>query len=203
MKRKRITVDDMLATYSLHVSRNYPSPEQFRENLDRVLAGKRERFPGEEYIAALETNVVFLRDLIVEGEALLDVLFDTRLSMEMASSRVNALLAEMEDRVRVKSEQRRIEAFVEGNDNEFAELRKLRAAGQSAYTERLEFTYRYLMVLKVLIFEFFNVMESITSRHPIARTTAGSRRQVLNHIELTANYYLGTVEVKDSDGTGG
>lgn len=193
-------MNDLLATYSAHVSRSYPSPGQFSENLARVLAAKRERFAGEEYIASLEKNVVFLHDLIVEGEAALDVLFDPKKSISMNSSRVNSLLLEMEKRVRGRSEQRRNETFGEEGDGDFAELVELRRTDVSAYLEKLESTYRHLMIFKVLLFEFFNVMGPVMSRYPVARTTEETRRQVLNHIELTANYYLGTIAVEDEGG---
>jgi hypothetical protein len=194
MKRKYATMNDLLATYSAHVSRNYPSPEQFRENLDRILAVKRERSPGGAYITSLETNVVFLHDLIVEGEAALDVLFDPKKSKHMDSSRVNAMLLEMEQRVRERSKHRRGEAFGGGD---FAELVQLKGEDASAYREKIESTYRHLMIFKVLLFEFFNVMGPVMSRHPLARTNEKTRRQVLNHIELTANFYLGTIVVED------
>lgn len=190
-------MSDLLATYSAHVSSSYPSPRQFRENLERILATKRKRFPGEEYAASLDTNIVYLNDLIVEGEAALDVLFDQKRSMSIDSSRVNALLLEMEERVRGRSEQRRNEVFGGEGSGEFTELRELKGTDTAAYVEKLESTYRYLMIFKVLLFEFFNVMGPIMSRYPFARTTEETRRQVLNHIELTANYYLGTITVKD------
>jgi len=201
MKRKYATITDLLATYSSHVSGSYPSPRQFCENLDRILAGKRERFQGDGYITALETNIVFLHDLIVEGEAALDVLFDAKKSRPLNSSDINALLDEMEERVRGRCGQRRGEAFIEGGDGEFAELRELKRTDAAAYGEKLESTYRFLMVFKVLLFEFFNVMGPVMSRYPIARTTEEARREVLNHIELTVNYYLGTIEVEDGGGT--
>lgn len=201
MKRTYATIGDLLATYSSHVSSNYPSPAQFCENLDRILDGKRERFQGDGYIAALEKNVVFLHDLIVEGEAALDMLFDTKTSRSLNSSRVNSLLGEMEERVRERSEQRRNEAFIERGGDEFAVLRELRRTDAVAYLDKLESTYRSLMIFKVLLFEFFNVMGPVMSRYPMARTTEETRRQILNHIELTANYYLGTIAVKDDDET--
>ena len=199
MKKKYATIDDLLATYSSHVSRNYPSPEEFRGNLDRILAGKRERFRDKEYVAALETNVVFLHDLIVEGEAALDVLFDAKKSRSLNSSSVNSLLGEMEKRVRGRSEQRRREAFIEGENGEFAELCKLKGSNPAPYVGKLESTYRFLMIFKVLLFEFFNVMGPVMSRYPIARTTEATRRQVINHIELTVNYYLGTITIENND----
>ena len=195
MKKKHATLADLLATYSSHVSRNYPSPDEFRGNFDRILAGKRDRFPGGEYIAALETNVVFLHDLIVEGEAALDVLFDAKKSRPLSASHVNELLGEMEERVRGHSGQRRSEAFIEEQDAEFAGLRELKGTDAAAYVDKLESTYRHLMMFKVLLFEFFNVMGPVISRYPLARTTEETRREVLNHIELTANYYIGTLTV--------
>lgn len=197
MKKKYATMNDLLATYSAHVSRSYPSPGQFRANLDRILAAKRERFPDGKYIDSLEMNIVFLHDLIVEGEAALDVLFDPKKSMSMDSSCVDALLLEMEERVRGRSEQRSSDAFSGGGGGDFAELIALKGTDVSAYMEKLESTYRHLMILKVLLFEFFNVMGPVMSRHPVARTNEETRRQVLNHIELTANYYLGTIALKD------
>jgi hypothetical protein len=199
MKKKRVTIDEILVTYSSHVSHNYPSPGEFQRNIDGILAGKRKRFQGEDFIGSLETNVVYLRDLITEGEAFLDVLLGTKKSKDMDHTRIDSLLEEMEVKVRGQSERRRNEAFFGGSDGEFAELMDLKKSDKSAYGKRLEFTYRYLMAFKLFLFEFFNVVGSIVSRYAISRATAGSVRAVINHIELTVNYYIGTIGVEGDE----
>lgn len=196
MKKKRITFDDILATYSSHVSRNYPSPDDFQRNFDGILSGKRKRFRGDDFTVSLERNVVYLHDLITEGEALLDVLLDTKKSRDLDHARIDSLLAEMESRVREQSEQRRDEAFIGGSDVEFTDLKNLKESDRSAYGKRLEFTYRYLMAFKLFLFEFFNVLGSIVSQYAVSRATSGDVHAIINHIELTVNYYLGTIGVE-------
>ncbi len=199
MKKKRVKFDEILATYSSHISHNYPSPDEFRRSIDGILAGKRKRFKGEGYIVSLETNVVYLHDLIMEGEALLDVLLVSKKSRIMDHTRIDPLLEEMERKVRGQSERRRNEAFVVGSDGEFAELKRLKESDTSAYGKKLDFTYRHLMAFKVFLFEFFNVLSSIVSRYAIARGTVGNVRAIINHIELTVNYYLGTVGIEGDE----
>ncbi len=199
MKKKRVTFDGILATYSSHVSHNYPSPDEFRRNIDGILAGKRKRFKGESYIVSLEKNVVYLHDLITEGEALLDVLLGSKRSKKMCHTRIDSLLAEMECKAREQSEQRRNEAFVLGSDGEFTELKRLKESDTSAYGKKLDFTYRHLMAFKLFLFEFFNVLDSIVLTYQIMSGTAGSVRAIINHIELTVNYYLGTIGIEDDE----
>jgi hypothetical protein len=196
MKRaRRATIDELISTYAAHVSGSYASPAEFRKNLDRLILEKRARLADDAYIVALETNVVFLHDVIFEGEALLDVVFDAKRSRSLDSRGVCTLLMETERKVRGQCGRRRTEAFQTGADEEFSELRRLRAAGGAAYTEKLEFNYRYLMAYKILLFEFFNVAGTVVPRYDVVGESEENRRRVLGHIELTANYYLGNISV--------
>ena len=51
MERKRATLEEIIATFSNHVSRNYPSPADFRRNFDILLWGKRDRDGADGYAA--------------------------------------------------------------------------------------------------------------------------------------------------------
>ena len=198
--RKTVGIDEIIATYSSHINNSYPYPRGFREMLDNLLAGKRERQSGEDYAVALEMNVVFLRDLIVEAEALIDTLLRSGTGDHPVWDSLDETLKRMEEGVRVNTDEARLELFEGGTDDEFRELRKLRRTGGTGYVGKLKSTYRYLMALRILMFEFVNVLASIRSGYDLPRPDAGDAAIIRNHIELTANYYLGGIEV---DGTGG
>jgi hypothetical protein len=58
--RKKADIQSLIATFSAHVSENYPAPEVYRENLTSMLAAKKERMESGEFVASLERNLVFL-----------------------------------------------------------------------------------------------------------------------------------------------
>ena len=193
-KEKEATFEEIMATYSQHVSKNYPAPDEFKERMEMLLENKRERTGDEEYISSLEANVVFLHDLVTEGEVLLDKFLrpDTR-----AKEKLDTILDKLEEKVRSQTKKRRIALFEEGSDEEFKELARMKSEGSDEYGGKLEFNYIYLMTLRIFLFEFFNVLESIKESYNLAEMEEGASKNVMDSLGLTANYYLENVMVEE------
>ena len=196
-KEKEANFAEILTTYSQHVSKNYPSPAEFKERMEMLLENKRERTGEEEYIDSLETNVVFLHDLVTEGEVLLGRLLrpDTR-----AKEKLDTILEKLEEKVRSKTKKRRKALFEEGSEEEFSELARMKREASDEYKDKLEFNYIYLMTLRIFLFEFFNVLESIKESYVMAEMEEKAPRMVIDSLELTANYYLENVTVQEETG---
>ncbi|UCF04928.1 MAG: hypothetical protein JSV33_13545 [bacterium] len=195
MKRTRISLDDLCATFSSYIEEHYPTPKAFQKNLDMLLGDKRNRITPDEYMSAIEKNVVFLNDLIIEGEALLDLLvkkYDLKDADEL-----NTLLQEMESRARGHTEERYRRIFIEGKDAKYESLRKLKRTDVKSYIGKLEFDYRYLMTFRIMLFEFFNILVSLREKYRITFGRKGAVKRIVDQIELTANYYLGNVKVEE------
>lgn len=193
-KEKEATFEEILATYSQHVSGSYPAPGEFKERMEILLQNKRERTDEEEYIGSLETNVVFLHDLVTEGEVLLQKLLnpDTR-----AKEKLDTILEKLEGKVRSQTKRRRKALFEEGSDEAFIELARLKRAGSDEYKSKLEFNYIYLMTLRIFLFEFFNVLESIKDTYALADMDDKAPKMIMDSLGLTANYYLENVKVDE------
>ena len=194
---KEATFEEILATYSDHVSKSYPAPAQFRQRMEMLLENKREKTGEEEYLGSLETNVVFLHDLVTEGEVLLDKLLrpDTR-----AKEKLDTILEKLEKKVRSQTKKRRESLFEADGDEEFSELARLKREDPDRYRSKLEFNYIYLMTLRILLFEFFNVLGSIKEMYPLAEMKANAPKLVMDSLGLTANYYLENVTVEEEAG---
>lgn len=191
----RATIDETIVTFSAHVEEHYPSPEEFRRNVDALLEDKAGRAGEEEYLASLERNVVFLHDVVVEGEALLDELLEGRREGPPVEERLVAL----ETRARARTTGRLAILRGEAADDEFAELRAARREGGAAWRERLEFEYRHLMALRIFLFEFLNVLAAVLDRYELADAGEGGAGRVMTHLEMTAHLYLGNVTVEEGE----
>jgi hypothetical protein len=198
-KEKKATFEEILATFSQHLSANYPAPEEYRKRVELLIENKRERTGKDEYIDSLETNVVFLHDLVTEGEVLLDRLLrpDTR-----AREKLDTILEKLEEKVRSRTKKRRKALFEEGSDEEFKELVQMKLQGSDEYRDKLEFNYIYLMTLRIFLFEFFNLLESIKKGYTLAEMEDKAPKMVMNSLGLAANYYLGNVTVQEGAGSG-
>jgi hypothetical protein len=158
------------------------------------------------YVTSLERNVIFLHDLVFEGEALLDLLIKQQVKGGTGRRKLDSILKDMDERIRSEIKRRISEAFDEGRDAEFRELHKLKKADRALFLEKLEVNYRYLMTFRLFLFELFNVLTSIMSQYAVSLVMPSANRRIMNHIELTVNYYLGNIEVgegrvgKDSEG---
>ncbi|MDD4856859.1 MAG: hypothetical protein PHD74_01995 [Candidatus Krumholzibacteria bacterium] len=199
MERRIVTIDEIIATFSSHVSEHYPSPKDFRRNFDMLLKGKRERADGGAYSVSLERNVVFLSSLVSEGDALIERFLKTDSGEEPGEGGVTAVLEGIEKKAHERTARLHGEAFVEGRLGRFEELRADRAAGGAAYVDKLEFNYRYLMTMRIFMFEFVSILAAVRSQYSIAAEVDAARK-IKSHLELTAHYYLGNVTV---DGSGG
>jgi hypothetical protein len=197
VKEKRATIEEILATFSAHVSKSYPSPGEFQERLRLLLENKRERTDREAYANSLEANVVFLHDLITGGRALLDLLLKGREGKNLAS-----ILDEMEKKARAQTKKRLAAVFSKGGDEEFRELSDMKRNGDPGYVEKLEFNYLYLMTLRMLLFEFMIVLESIKEGYALAKMNESANKTVIDSLGVTAHYYLGNVTV-ESETPGG
>jgi hypothetical protein len=199
VKEKRATIEEILATFSAHVSKSYPSPDEFQERLRLLLENKRERTDGAEYADSLEANIVFLHDLIAGGRALLDLILKEK---ESKGKKINSILGEMEKKVRSQVKKRRAAAFSKDGDEEFRELAGMKRYGGPGYIEKLEFNYLYLMTLRILLFEFFNVLESIKEGYKLAKMSEDAPKAVTDSLGVTAHYYLGNVKVEEEPDEG-
>lgn len=195
VERRTVTIDEIIATFSSHVSKSYPSPKDFRRNFGLLLKGKRERADKEGYSVSLEKNIVFLVDLVAEGERLAERLLMPGHSDEPDAQSISARLEAMEKASHERTAKLYREAFVEGTAAGFEELRGDRSAGGSAYVDKLEFNYRYLMTLRIFLFEFISVLAAVCLEYSISGAGHEAARKIRDHLELTAHYYLGNVAV--------
>jgi hypothetical protein len=205
MERMSVTIDEIIATFSSHVSKHYPSPMDFRGNFNLLLKGKRERTEEGEYSVSLEKNIVFLNSLVAEGETFIERFLEAESGDELGGGSVSAALESMEKRAHEKTARLHGEAFDEGGPGQFEELRADRAAGGATYVDKLEFNYRYLMTVRIFMFEFVSVLAAVRSQYSIAREENAAGK-IKSHLELTAHYYLGNVVVdgeKDTKPGGG
>lgn len=199
MTLKPATIEDVLATFSAHLAERYPGPEEFRRNFDLLIEKKRERPGAADYGAALERNIVFLNDLVAAAEALV-----ARIAAPDAGGlkqeEIAPELEAMEKRAHESNASRHREAFVDGTAEDFGELRADRAAGGRPYLDKLEFNYRYLMTFRIFLFEFIVVLAAIRTGYAISGDSDLILKKIRNHLELTAHYYLGNVEVEGDGG---
>ncbi len=193
--KKKADIEALIATFSEHVSDNYPAPDVYQENLTSMLAAKKERMEGEKYIASLEKNLVFLKDLVTEGEALLEYLIERINNPEPSADKINAALGALEEKVRGGTAGRIEQVLGESDEDDFRELTALRGKDQEAYTEKLEFNYIYFMAFRMLLFEFFGVMAAVRDEYEIMRVDEAAIGLIQSNIEMTANYYLGNISV--------
>jgi len=192
---KTVTIDEIIATFSSHVSQSYPSPKDFRRNFSLLLKGKRERADESGYSVSLEKNIVFLVDLVAEGERLIEKLLRPGYPDEQDAESIPVRLEAMEKTAHERTAKLHREAFVEGTAAGFEELRGDRSAGGAAYVDKLEFNYRYLMTLRIFLFEFISVLAAVRSEYSISEAGHEAARKIRDHLELTAHYYLGNVAV--------
>jgi hypothetical protein len=193
--KQKADIESLIATFSAHVSDNYPAPGTYRENLDSMLAAKKERMGAEDYISSLERNLVFLKDLVTEGEALLEYLLGRIDRPEPSAEKINAALGALEDKVRAGTAGRVEKVFSEGEEDDFRELAALRDSDRAAYAEKLEFNYRYFMTYRMLLFEFIGVMAAVREGYEITRADEAAFGLIHSNIEMTANFYLGNISV--------
>lgn len=194
MSKKKVSVEEILSTFSSHISENYASGEKFRENLDYLLQEKRNRLDKDNYRSSLEKNIVFLDELVSGVEHFLSRLLSGEVRMKIEN--LENALKEIEEEGRRRVQNRK-EIFREDERREFRELKELKKKGGDIYIDKLQFHYRYWMTLRIFFFEFLNVVVSIGEKYELPRIDAAEFRQILNHLELTANYYIGNVEVED------
>ncbi len=202
MDFKPATIEEVLSTFSSHLAKNYPSADVFRRNFDLLLKGKRER-PGEaEYPVSLERNIVFLNDLVAEAEAFVERLLAAEAGGGAREDDVSPALDAIEKKAHETNVRRHREAFVDGSAPDFRELSEDREAGGKPYLDKLEFNYRYLMTLRIFLFEFVSVLAAIRKDYSISGGTSEILAKMRDHLELTVHYYLGNVAVAGEEGEG-
>jgi hypothetical protein len=199
---KPATIEDVLATFSTHLSKSYPSPEAFRRNFDLLLKGKRERPGPAEYAVSLERNIVFLNDLVAAAEAFVERMLEPGDSGGIKEEEVAPALDAIEKKAHETNARRHREAFVDGASTDFGEIRAGRADGGKPYLDTLEFNYRYLMTLRIFLFEFISVLAAIRAGYSIEPEEGGVMAKIRGHLELTAHYYLGNVAVDGAEAAG-
>jgi hypothetical protein len=192
--KKKVSMEEIISTFSSHISENYASSEEFRDNLDYLLKEKRSRLGKDSYQDSLEKNIVFLDELVSGVEHFLNRLLSGEAGMKIENLENALKEIEEEGKRRV---QNRNEIFEKDERREFKELKELKKKGGDVYIEKLQFHYRYWMTLRIFFFEFLNVVVAIGEKYELPRIDDGEFRQILNHLELTANYYIGNVEVED------
>ncbi len=200
MKYKDASIEEVIVTFSEHLKKTYPSPDVFRNNLTQLLEDKRQRMGAKEYEISLEKNIVFLHDLIVEGEAFIDLLLRLEDKNDLKDEKINSMFRKMEEKIRDRMNQRHRDIFIKGTKEEFSTLFELKKNRHKKYPEKLEVNYRYLMTLRIILYEFFSVLVTTKSKYRVRRTGPAESKKILNHIDITANYYLGNVTVAESGG---
>ena len=193
VKEKRARLEEILTTFSSHISKSYPSPGEFQERLRLLLENKKEGKGDDSYVKSLETNIVFLHDLVTEARALLELLLR---SDGKPKKNLDAILEEMEGKVRTQTSKRYAAVFDRGEDEEFSELAEMKRKKSADYIDKLEFNYLYLMTLRILLFEFMSVLESIKAGYKLAKMKPDAPREVTDSLALTAHFYLGNVKVE-------
>jgi hypothetical protein len=203
MNRNTVTLDEMLATFSTYISKQYPSAQDFRRNFNLLLKGKRKRCDEGSYAMYLERNIVFLNDLVAGAESLMERLLAAEHDKGVEED-LSAALTALEKKARRQTAERHRDAFVEGKAPEFKELFEAQQARDSGYLDKLEFHYRYLMTFRIFLFEFISVLAAICTEYSVSRAASGTPQKIKSHLELTTHYYLGNVSVgeKCGDGTG-
>lgn len=194
MNRPTVTLDEILATFSLYISKHYPSAQDFRRNFNLLLKGKRKRCEEGSYAMYLERNIVFLNDLVAGAESFMESLL-TAIDDTGAAESLSAALTALEKKARRQTVERHRDAFVEGKAPEFRELFEAQQARDSGYLDKLEFHYRYLMTFRIFLFEFISVLAEVRRQYSIPPAGGGTLRKIKGHIELTTHYYLGNVSV--------
>jgi hypothetical protein len=194
------TIEEVLATFSSHLAKNYPSADDFRRNFDLLLKGKRERPGAAEYPVSLERNIVFLNDLVAEAEAFVERILAAEAGEGVKDGDISTALDAIENDAHETNARRHREAFVDGSAADFRELREDRAAGGKPYLDKLEFNYRYLMTLRIFLFEFISVLAAIRASYSIPGGTPEIVAKIRDYLELTVHYYLGNVAVGEEEG---
>ena len=195
MTKKRADIEALIATFSEHVSENYPAPDVYRKNISSMLAAKKERMESGEYVKSLEKNLVFLKDLVTEGEAYLEYLLERINDKEPTTDEITGALGSMEEKVKTGTFGRVEELLGGSGGEEFGELVALRGKDEKAYVEKLEFNYIYFMAFRMLLFEFFGVLAAVREEYEIEKVDEAAFGLVHSNIEMTANYYLGNISV--------
>lgn len=192
-------IEEILATFSSHITKSYPSPESFRKNFDLLLEGKRGRLSEADYAVSLEKNIVYLNELVTGAEALVGKLLDSPGESPAVALGIAEELNKLEHRAHERTAGAHRDVFIEGKGEEFKDLLEERKTGGPAYLDKLEFNYRYLMTLRIFLFEFLGVLAAIRSEYRIAKAAPMALQRIRNHIEVTAHYYLGNVAVLDAE----
>ncbi len=202
MARATATIDEIIATFSSHLAKSYPKPADFSRNFDILLWGKRDRIEAAGYAEALERNIVFLSELIDEATALVERLLEPGRGIE--ERKLAAILERLEKKAHAATAARHERAFVSRKDPEFDLLAAERAKGGAAYVEKLEFNYRYLMTLRLFLFEFISVLAAVRSDYEVDPPAPEDLRKIRAQLGMMANFYLGNVSIGGSpDGPGG
>jgi len=199
VNEKSAGIEEILATFSSHITKSYPSPESFRKNFELLLGGKRGRLSAADYAASLEKNIVYLNELVTEAEALIGRLLDSSGENPEGVMVIADELNKLEHRAHERTASAHRAAFIEGKGKEFKELLEERKTEGAAYLDKLEFNYRYLMTLRIFLFEFVSVLAAIRSEYRITKAAPLALQRIRNHIEVTAHYYLGNVAVLDAE----
>ncbi|MBN1164632.1 MAG: hypothetical protein JXB45_08640 [Candidatus Krumholzibacteriota bacterium] len=195
MEKKHADIDQVLATFSDHLSKSYPAPGQFQKNLDQLLAAKKQRLSAMDYTRSLEKNTIFLHDLILEGEGYLEVLLGRINDDHLTAPEVEAIFGEMESQVRSAVEERHRRVFGSGEGKDEILMPARQEYEGDSDTEKLEFSYFYYLVLRIFLFEFFNVLLAVREDYIIDRIDAAAGPHVLNHVKMNTNYYLENISV--------
>ena len=202
MDRRRATLDEIFATFSEHIRRNYPSPADFRRNFDILLWGKRDRADAPGYALSLERNIVYLDGVVEEALSLAERILDP--GEDLDETKAASILGDLEKSARRSTGARHRRAFEAREDPAFAALAAGRAEGGAGYIGDLEFNYRYLMTLRLFLFEFVSVLAAVRAEYDTGPAAPGDIARIRGQIGVMANYYLGNVSVKDDgDRAGG
>jgi hypothetical protein len=192
---KSAGISDVMATYSAHIKESYPKPDLFCAYLQNLLKEKHERMDVDMYIQSLEKNIVFLQELVIEGEAALELMLGQINESGQLDDGPGPMLTEIEDGVKANTADRHREVFVDGGGGMFEELLEVKRSAPGDYQEKLEFNYFFLMTHRMLLFEFFSILSALKVDYHIGEIDEAAPAHVTAHIRMTANYYLGNISV--------
>lgn len=195
MAGKRATLDEIIATFSSHLSKSYPTPADFRRNFDILLWGKRDRSDAAAYALSLERNIVYLDVLVEEALSLVERLLAP--AEALGEKEIASALGEIETSARRSTGTRHKRAFVSLEEPSFRGLAEGRAAGGPSYVEKLEFDYRYLMTLRLFLFEFISVLAAVRAEYDVEAESAGDLARIRAQLGVIANFYMGNVSAGD------
>jgi len=198
MGKKTADIQQALATFSSHMEHKHSSPDKFMKGIKRLLDSKRIREKKGNYAHSLEKNVIYLYYFVEQAKTILELMIQRVNDDEKFLQLDPGLtLSEVEARVREEISVKK-EGFSEiVKRDEFSEIFKKKKAGSPAYIQNLEFNYSYLMAVRSFMVDFINILYALQRECRMEGITPSTVDNVQSYIDMTANYYIGNIEIEE------